>query len=148
MDNDRHASRPRRFDPRNKPLSNGPPQLSPIDRIISLHHGSTTAIEATPQRLQESKQYPVLNLPERIEQLQKQKGSLNREVAYYREMEHYRKEFECEIARVKKRLEEALSRLARSQQRVGDEWARLRQGSSAHAQKNVQFASEHGSFEG
>lgn len=79
MNADRHASRPRRLNPDVKPLSNGPPQLSPIDRIISLHHGLTTAIEATPQRLQESKQYPVPSLPERIEQLQKQNSSLNHE---------------------------------------------------------------------
>jgi TolA-binding protein len=139
MNADHHASRPRRLNPRVKPLSNGPPQLSPIDRIISLHHGSTTAIEATPQRLQESKQYPIPSLPERIEQLQKQNSSLNHEVAYYREMEQYRKEFEHEVARVKEKLENALSKLARSQQRVGDEWTQLRQGNSAHVQNNVKF---------
>ena len=122
MSADRHAGRPRRLKPCIKPLSNGPPQLSPIDRIISLHHGTTTAIEATPQRLQESKGYPVLSLPERIEQLQKQNSSLNHEVAYYRAMEQYRKEFEYEVAHVKDKLEKALSRLARNQQRVGDEW--------------------------
>lgn len=139
MNADRHASRPRRLNPRAKPFSNGPPQLSPIDRIISLHHGSTTAIEATPQRLQASKQFPIPSLPERIEQLQKQNSSLNHEIAYYREMEEYRKEFEYEVARVKEKLEKALSKLATSQQRVGDEWTQLRQGGSAHVQNNVQF---------
>ena len=139
MNSDRHAGRPRRLNPRAEPFSNGPPQLSPIDKIISLHHGSTTAIEATPERLQESKQYPVLSLPERIEQLQKQNSRLNHEVAYYREMEQYRKEFEHEVARVKEKLEKALSKLARSQQRVGDEWTQLRQGNSAHVQNNVKF---------
>jgi hypothetical protein len=139
MNADRHASRPRPLNPRPKPLSNGPPQLSPIDRIIGLHHGWTTAIEATPQRLQELKQYPVPSLPERIEQLQKQNSSLNHEVAYYREMEQYRKEFEYEVARVKEKLEKALFKLARSQQRVGDEWIQLGQGNSSHVQNNVKF---------
>ena len=139
MNADRHPSRPRRLNPRVKSPSDGPPPLSPIDRIISLHHGSTMAIEATPQRLQASKQYPVPSLPERIEQLQKQNSSLNHEIAYYREMEQYRKEFEFEVARVKEKLEKALSKLARRQQRVGDEWTQLRQGSSAHVQNNVKF---------
>ena len=125
MNVDRHASRPRRLNPRAKSFSNGPPQLSPIDRIISLHHGSTTAIEATPQRLQASKQFPIPSLRERIEQLQKQNSSLNHEIAYFREMERYRDEFEHEVARVKEKLEKALSKLARSQQQVGDEWIQL-----------------------
>jgi hypothetical protein len=54
-------------------------------------------------------------------------------------MEEYRKEFEYEVARVKEKLEKALSKLATSQQRVGDEWTQLRQGGSAHVQNNVQF---------
>ena len=115
MNVDRHPSRPRRLNPRVKSPSDGPPQLSPIDRIISLHHGSTMAIEATPQRLQASKQYPVPSLPERIEQLQKQNSSLNYKVVYYREIEQYRKEFEFEVIRVKEKLEKALSKLARRQ---------------------------------
>ncbi|KAH8674852.1 hypothetical protein BGZ60DRAFT_372919 [Tricladium varicosporioides] len=131
MNADRHPSRPQRLNPRVKSPSDGPPQLSPIDRIISLHHGSTMAIEATPQRLQASKQYPVPSLPERVEQLQMQNGNLNHEVAYYREMEQHRKEFEYEVARLNEKLGRALSKLARSQQRVGDEWTRLRQESSA-----------------
>ena len=45
-------------------------------------------------------------------------------------MEQYRKEFEFEVARVKEKLEKALSKLARRQQRVGDEWTQLRQGSA------------------
>jgi hypothetical protein len=48
-------------------------------------------------------------------------------------MEQCRKEFEYEVARVKEKLEKALSKLGRSQQQVGDEWAQLKQGSSAHA---------------
>lgn len=132
MDSGHHAGRPRRLNSRAKPLSNGPPPLSPIDRIISLHHGSTTAIEATPQRLQASKKFPLPSLSERIEQLQKQNSSLNHEIAYYREMEQYRKEFEDEVARVKEKLEKALSKLAGNQQRVGDEWTQLRQESNAY----------------
>ena len=58
-----------------------------------------------------------------------QNSSLNHEVAYYREMEQYRKEFEYEVARVNERLEKALSKLARGQQRVNDEWTQLRQDS-------------------
>jgi hypothetical protein len=101
-----------------------------MDRIIDLHHGSTTAIEATPQRLQASKKYPVPSLPERIEQLQKQNSSLKHEAAYYRAMEQYRKEFEYDVAQVKEKLEKALFKVARNQQRVTDEWAQMGQDSS------------------
>jgi len=137
MNSDRQTSRPRRLNTHAEPFSNGPPQLSPIDRIISLHHGSTTAIEATPQRLQASKQLPTSTLSERIEELQKQNSSLNHEIAYYREMEQYRKEFEYEVARVKEQLEKSLFKLAKSQQRVGNEWNQLRHGVSAHVWNNV-----------
>jgi uncharacterized membrane protein YgaE (UPF0421/DUF939 family) len=137
MNSDRQTSRPRRLNTNAKPFSDGPPQLSPIDRIISLHHGSTTAIEATRQRLQASKQLPTSTLSERIEELQKQNSSLNHEIAYYREMEQYRKEFEYEMARVKEQLEESLFKLAKSQQRVGNEWNQLRHGVNSHVWNNV-----------
>jgi len=97
-----------------------------VDRIISLHHGSTTAIEATPERLQATKQYPTATLPERIEQLQKHNSSLTHEVAYYREMEQYRQEFEHEMVRLKEKFERALFKLGKRQQEVGEEWSRLR----------------------
>jgi len=93
MDDFPHSSRPRQAKQRVKAPTDRPPQLSPVDRIIDLHHGSTTAIEATPQRLQASKHNPIPSLPERIEQLQKQNNSLNHEVVYYREIEQYRQEF-------------------------------------------------------
>ncbi|KAH8587323.1 hypothetical protein B0O99DRAFT_527015 [Bisporella sp. PMI_857] len=108
-------------------MSKGPPQLSPIDRIINLHHGSTMAIDASPQRLQASKYDPVPNLSERIEQLQRLNSRLNREVAYYREMEQPRKDFEKDMIRVKDKFEKALLKLRTSQQQVDDEWSRLKQ---------------------
>jgi hypothetical protein len=136
MDANCHPSRPRRPKPRVKRPLDGPPQLSPVDKIINLHHGSSTAIEATPQRLQASKQYPIPSLAERIEQLQKQNSSLNHEVAYYREMEQYRKEFQDDVTWVKENLEKTLSKLGRIQQKVDYEWAQLRQGSRADVQKD------------
>lgn len=136
MDANCHPSRPRRLKPRAKGPSDRPPRLSPIDKIINLHHGSSTAIEATPQRLQESKQYPIPSLQERIEQLQRQNSSLKHEIAYYREMEPYRKEFQDDVTMVKEKLEKILSKLDRMQQQVGYEWAQLRQESRADVQKD------------
>ena len=137
MDADRHASRPARLDSRVKSPSTGPPQLSPVDRIISLHHGSTTAIEATPERLQATKQYPKATLPERIEELQRQNSSLTHEVAYYREMEQYRQEFEHDMVRLKERFEKALFKLGRRQQEVGEGWTRLRTEDNAQVQNGL-----------
>jgi hypothetical protein len=122
MDADRHLGRPRRPNPRVKAPSDGPPQLNPVDKIINLHHGSTTAIEATPQRLQASKQYPIPSLPERIEQLQRQNSNLNHEVAYYRQMEPYRMEFQDVVTQVLEKLEKALCKLGKIQQQVNHEW--------------------------
>ncbi len=137
MDDFCHSTRPRQAKQRVKASKDKPPQLSPVDRIIDLHHGSTTAIEATPQRLQASKKYPIPGLPERIEQLQKQNSSLNHEVAYYREMEQYRKEFQDDVTQMKERLEKALSKLGSMQREVGYGWAQLRQSSTADVQEDL-----------
>ena len=138
MDDFPHSSRPRQAKQRVKAPTDRPPQLSPVDRIIDLHHGSTTAIEATPQRLQASKHNPIPSLPERIEQLQKQNSSLNHEVIYYREIEQYRQEFQDVMTQVKERLEKALSKLGSNQRKVSHRWAQLRQGSSADFQEDFQ----------
>lgn len=139
MNRDCNSGGRQRLNPRIKPSLDGPPQLSPIDRVIDLHHGSTTAIEATPQRLQASKQYPIPSLQERIEQLQKQNSNLNHEVAFYRDMEQSRTKFEHDIVLVKEKLDRDLMELARSQQRVTDDRAQLRQGSNAYTQINSHF---------
>jgi hypothetical protein len=138
MDDISHSSRPRQAKQRVKAPTDRPPQLSPVDRIIDLHHGSTTAIEATPQRLQASKHYPIPSLPERIEQLQKQNTNLNHEVAYYREMEQYRQKFQDDVTQLKESLEKVLSQLGSNQRKVGYGWAQLRQGSSADFQEEFQ----------
>lgn len=140
MDDFSHSGCPRRAKRRVKGPTDRPPQLSPVDRIIDLHHGTSTAIEATPQRLQASKQYPIPSLPERIEQLQKQNSSLNHEIAYYREMEQYREEFQDDIVQVKERLDKAISKLGSIQRKVGYGWAQLRRGSSADVEGNFQLA--------
>ena len=136
MDADRHPSHPQRPNQRAKASTDGPPQLSPIDKIIELHHGSSTAIEATPERLQASKQYPIPSLPERMEQLQRQISSLNHEVAYYRQIEPYRKEFEDKVERLGGDLEKALFKLGRVQRQIGHEWVQLKQGRRADVQKD------------
>ncbi|KAH8797478.1 hypothetical protein F5882DRAFT_395818 [Hyaloscypha sp. PMI_1271] len=139
MDGFHHPSRPQQTKPRAKAPTDRPPQLSPVDRIIDLHHGSTTAIEATPQRLQESKQYPIPSLQERIVQLQKQNSSLNHEVAYYRDMEQHWKKFRDDVTRLKGNLEKAVSKLGRTQQEVRSEWVQLGQRSGADVQNDFQI---------
>lgn len=139
MDDFCQTTRPQQARQRDKTLIDGPPHLSRVDRIIDLHHGSSTAIEATPQRLQESKQYPIPSLPERIIQLQTRSCSLNHEIAYYREMAQYWKKFQDDITQLKENLEEALFKFGKTQQKVDYEWAQLRQGSGAGVQEDSQF---------
>jgi len=81
-------------------ISDRPPQPTPIDKIISLHHGSTTVIEATPQRLRASKHFPILSSPEMIKQLQKQIHNLDHELAYYQAIMQGQKEFNHNIDRL------------------------------------------------
>ncbi len=138
MDADCHPRRPQRQKPPHvRDTLDGPPRLSPVDKIISLHHGSTTAIEATPQRLQASKQYPIPSLSERIEQLQKQNSNLNHEVAYYREMEQYREEFYNEVTQIKEDLKKTLSKFCRIQRQVRYEFSQMKQESSTDVQKDT-----------
>jgi hypothetical protein len=136
MDYNYHSSSRRQLKARVKGPTDGPPPLSPIDKIIQLHYGSSTAIEATPERLQASKQYPIPSLPERIEQLQRQNSNLNHEVAYYRQMEPYRMEFQDVVTQVLEKLEKALCKLGKIQQQVNHEWTQVRQGSRAEVQKD------------
>ena len=124
------ASCPPNHSRRPKQRINGPdrpPQLSPIDRIIKLHHGSSSAIDATPERLQASKQSRSPSLMERIEQLQRHMSSLNYEIAYFREMEPYRRKFKDRVERLSFDLEEAVSKLGNAQRQIDREWVRLRQ---------------------
>jgi septal ring factor EnvC (AmiA/AmiB activator) len=118
-DNSRYSQHPK---PCVEALPDGPPRLSPIDTIIKLHHGSSSAIEATPQRLQAAKQQQFPSFQEEIEQLQKQNSSLNHEMAYYRQMEQARKEFEKDVSRTWERLQKALQKLRKDQQHVDHEW--------------------------
>jgi hypothetical protein len=121
-------SKPRVNAPKRPPwLPDGPPGLSPIDRIIERHHGSSTAIEATPERLQASKQYQAPSLMERIEQLQRRMSSLNQEVAYYRDIEPHMEEFKDKAERAGNDLEKALSKFRNIQRRIALERAQMRQ---------------------
>jgi hypothetical protein len=52
---------------------------------------------------------------------------MNHEVAYYRELEQHRVEFQDDMKKVKKDLERALFKLGNIQQKVGYGWAQFRQ---------------------
>ena len=141
MDTDHCSGSSRVLRSRVKTRLQRPPEPSPIDRLIDLHHGSTTATEATPQRLQESKQDRVPSLPERIEQLQKQNSSLRHEVAYYRQMEQYRGEFEEEVMQLKGNLEKALFKLGGIQRQIDYDWSRVKQDKETDGQSGSSFES-------
>ena len=102
-------------------VSDRPPPLTPVDRIIRRYHGSTTAIQATPEQLQASKQFPIPSLPEKIKQLQKQNSSLNHEVAYYQQIEQAWNEFQDVVTQVSDKLQRALSKLDKIQKQAKTE---------------------------
>ncbi|KFY50541.1 hypothetical protein V495_00197 [Pseudogymnoascus sp. VKM F-4514 (FW-929)] len=101
----------------------GPPLLSPVDKVINLHHGSTTAIEATHEMLVASKQYPVPSFKERIDQLERHGSNLNHEATYFRKMEPIRKKFKGDVSRWARELNDVLSKLDEIEQNVDRERA-------------------------
>lgn len=105
----------------------GPPHLSPIDKIIDLHHGTSTAIDASRERLQASKEYPEPSLSEKIEQLQKQYSVRYHEAVYFRQMEQSRREFKDDVSRVSKELVKTLGKLDDIDQMVDQGLAELQQ---------------------
>jgi hypothetical protein len=68
------------------PTPVGPLPLTPVDNIIGQHHGSTVALDATPERLQASKSKPIPTLTQRIEQLSVENGNLRCEISYTRRL--------------------------------------------------------------
>jgi hypothetical protein len=130
---DSHIQRPK---PRVMGTSDGPPRPSRVDRIIDLHKGSTTAIEATPEKLQASEESSISSLPERILQLQMQNGRLYQEVAYYRQMEQAREKFQDIVTQVSGELQRALSKLGKIQRQVNYEQTQMRQENMSDIQKN------------
>jgi hypothetical protein len=133
MDAGCYLNRLRRSMPRVMGVSDRPPQLSRVDRIIGLYHGSTTAIEAMPEQLQASKQFPIPSLLE----LQRRNSSLNYEIEYYLQVEQARNEFQDVVMQVSERLQKALSEFGKVRQQVNYEKTQARQGGRADFQKDL-----------
>lgn len=121
MEGDCHRSRTQQLRSHARSSMDGPPLLSPVDKVIKLHHGSTTAIEATHERLVASKQYPVPSFTETIEQLERDGSSLNHEATYFRKMEPIRKKFKSDVLRWARELNDVLSKLDEIEQNVDRE---------------------------
>lgn len=121
MEGDFHRSRTPKLCSDARYSIDGPPILSPVDRVINLHHGSTTAIEATHERLVASKEYPVPSFEEKIDQLERDGSNLNHEAIYFRKMEPIRKKFKVDISRWARELNDVLSKLDEIEQNVDRE---------------------------
>ncbi|KFY64307.1 hypothetical protein V496_03338 [Pseudogymnoascus sp. VKM F-4515 (FW-2607)] len=124
---DSHHHRYRRLDLRKAAPADGPPRLSPVDKIIDLHHGTTTAIEASRERLQASKEFPEPSSAEKIEQLEQQYRIRYNEAIYFRQMEPSRREFKADVSRVSRQLVKRLHRLDEIDRGVDQELAELRE---------------------
>jgi prefoldin subunit 5 len=122
-----HRHRSRRLDLRKAAPSDGPPHLSPVDKIIDLHHGTTTAIEASRERLQASKEYSEPSSAGKIEQLQEQYRIRYHEAVYFRQMEPSRREFKDDVSRVSRQLAKRLHKLDEIDRSVDQELAELRE---------------------
>ncbi|KAL5344398.1 hypothetical protein ACLOAV_010658 [Pseudogymnoascus australis] len=101
--------------------------LISVDRVINLHHGSTTALEATHERLEASKQFPVPTFKETIAQLEKQGSNLHHEAIYFRQMEPIRKRFKRDISLLVRELNDVLSKSDEIEQEVDYERVQLSQ---------------------
>ncbi|OBT48440.1 hypothetical protein VE00_01405 [Pseudogymnoascus sp. WSF 3629] len=121
MEGDFHRSRTQQLRSHARSSIDGPPLLSPVDKVIYLHHGSTTAIEATHERLVASKQYPVPSFKETIEQLERHGSNLNHEATYFRKMEPIRKKFKSDVSRWARELNDVLSKSDEIEQNVDRE---------------------------
>lgn len=65
--------------------SDKPMAPTAVDLKIGRHHGKTAALEATPERLQASKNVPIKDLPERIHELTKENGQLRLEIKHLKD---------------------------------------------------------------
>jgi hypothetical protein len=92
------------------------------------HYGSSTAPGALHDRAQASGQYQTPKLMERVEQLQRQMGSLNHEVTYYRQIEPHRRDFIDKVEQAGDDLKNALFQLGKIQRQIDHEWIQFRQG--------------------
>ncbi|KFZ04542.1 hypothetical protein V501_09141, partial [Pseudogymnoascus sp. VKM F-4519 (FW-2642)] len=81
------------------------PQLSPVDRIISLYFDSTIDMETTSEELQGLKQNKIPTPPKEIEQLQRRNGSRTEDVAYLRRREPLMTEFKDKVLSIANKLE-------------------------------------------
>jgi regulator of replication initiation timing len=65
--------------------SDKPMAPTAVDLEIGRYQGKTVALEATPERLQASKNAPIPNLSERIHELTKENGQLRLEIKCLKE---------------------------------------------------------------
>jgi hypothetical protein len=121
------SSRRRHIANHQKPRTrtDGPPRPTPLDVVIGQHHGSTVALEATPDRLQTAKNKPIPSLSERIEQLSTENGHLRHEMFYYQRMHDATRDFQEDVKQVLEKLRRAVSRFKGAQRRVDEDWVRM-----------------------
>lgn len=115
----RHPERPRKPAHRRElRSSDGPPHPTPVDIIIGLHGGITTALEATPEHLQAAKSQPALSPTEEVRELQQRHSGLRQELAHLLDLNQAHRVFQEEMKEVLERFHLALSRLGSVQQEV------------------------------
>jgi hypothetical protein len=95
---------------------------NPTDRAIARNHGTSTALEATRERLEASKRAPIPTPAERIHELTKENGELRLEIRFYRQMQGAMKALQEDAEFVAEKLEQTILRFSRVQDEVERDW--------------------------
>ena len=112
--NSTHEERSRR----RRARADGPPPLTPVDMVIRRHNGSSSAIEATRERLQASKKQPGMNCEEELVSLQKRNGCLRRELAFHRELAQPYEELFIGMGEVSMKMNMLLLKFGKARQKA------------------------------
>jgi len=107
------------------PKLDSPPAPTKVDLEIARNHGSSMAIEATPERLQASKNMPTPSLTEIIVDLNRRNGRLTRQLLYADRMRELGTDLLEESTFILERLRMAVINFKQGQKDIENEFGML-----------------------
>jgi hypothetical protein len=99
--------------------SDKPKPPAPVDLAIARHNGTSTALEATPERLQASKKESYTSLSQREEELTRENGHLRGEIRYWKDIPT--RDLKEDVESLKQGLEDALFKFSRELEKAEDD---------------------------
>lgn len=97
---------------------------SAIDLKIRRNHGTTVALEATPEHLQASKNAPIPELSQRVHELTKENGRLRLEARYYQQMQEAVRALQEDVKFVAETMRNSIVEFSKIQEEVEEDWNR------------------------